>query len=204
MTSRLAKPSSLLGGLVLLTASAGHAADEPVLLVVPPGTAVSAVQKARGAVPASRAAVLVGAAARIPLAGGLDLQAEKTFANAPLSDLVVVLPGDAPGLDEFLAARKATASAILFTGESPVASRLPAGGRALVLTGGLDAVAALATGPVATPPMAPPVDRAAPAPSPAAAPPATANPAAAPASSGAFGRYFASSTPAPTPKPKKD
>ncbi|MGA7991675.1 MAG: hypothetical protein WCC53_09610, partial [Thermoanaerobaculia bacterium] len=156
MTSRLAVPSGLLGGLLLLTASAGHAADEPVLLVVPPGTAVSAVQRARAAVPASRATVLVGAAARIPLAGGLALQAERTFADAPPSDLVVVLPGEAPGLDEFLAARKATASAILFVGESPAAPRLPAGGRALVLTGAFDAVAALAGGPVATPAAAAP------------------------------------------------
>jgi len=204
MTSRLAIPSGLLGCLLLLAAPPAPAADEPVLLVVPPGTAVSTVQKARAAVPASRVAVLVGAAARIPLAGGLDLQAEKTFADAPPSNLVVVLPGNAPGLDEFLAARKTTASAILFAGESPAASRLPAGGRALVLTGGLDAIAALAGGPATTPPLVPPADRATPAPSPAAAPSATAIPAAEPASSGAFGRYFASSTPTPTPKAKKD
>jgi hypothetical protein len=194
MTSRLKVPSGLLAGLLLLTASA-DAADEPVLLVVPPGTAVSAVQKARAAVPTSRATVLVGTAARIPLAGGLALQAEKTFADAPPSDLVVVLPGEAPGLDEFLAARKATASAILFAGESPVASRLPAGGRALVLTGGLDAIAGLAGGSVGA---------AAPADQPTPAPPATATLAATPASSGTFGRYFASSTPTPVPKPKKD
>jgi hypothetical protein len=204
MTPRLAVPSGLLAGLLLLPASSGHAADEAVLVVVPPGTAVSAVQKARAAVPAPRVAILVGAAAGIPLAGGLALQAERTFADAPAADLVVVLPGEAPGLDEFLAARKATASAILFAGESPVASRLPAGGRALVLTGGLDAVASLAGGPTTTPSAAPPATRPAPAPSPALAAPATANPATASASSGTFGRYFASSTPTPAPKAKKD
>lgn len=197
MTSRLAIPPGLLGCLLLLTAPVTRAADELVLLVVPPGTAVSSVQKARAAVPPPRVAVLVGAAARIPLAGGLALQAEKTFVDAPPSDLVVVLPGEAPGLDEFLAARKTTASAILFAGESPVASRLPAGGRALVLTGGLDAVAGLAGGTGMTPAVAP-ADR--PTPSPAA----TAAPTAAPASSGAFGRYFAPSTPTPAPKPKKE
>jgi hypothetical protein len=211
MTSRLAIPSGLLGCLLLLTAPVARAADEPVLLVVPPGTAVSAVQKARAAVPASRVAVLVGAAARIPLAGGLALQAERTFADAPPSDLVVVLPGEAPGLDEFLAARKTTASAILFAGESPAASRLPAGGRALVLTGGLDAVAGLAGGSGATPAVAPqpaagrgqsttapapPADR------PPSAPSAAATPA--PAPSATFGRYFASSTPTPAPTPKKE
>lgn len=196
MTSRLAIPSGFLGCLLLLTAPVTRADDEPVLLVVPPGTAISSVQKARAAVPPPRVAVLVGAAARIPLAGGLALQAEKTFADAPPSDLVVVLPGEAPGLDEFLAARKTTASAILFAGESPVASRLPAG-RALVLTGGLEAAAGLAGGAGTTPAVAP-ADR--PKPSPAA----TAAPTAAPASSGAFDRYFAPSTPAPAPKPKKE
>jgi hypothetical protein len=214
MTSRLAIPSGLLGCLLLLTAPVAPA-DEPVLLVVPPGTAVASVQKARAAVPAPRVAVLVGAAAKIPLAGGLALQAEKTFTDAPPSDLIVVLPGEAPGLDEFLAARKATASAILFAGESPAASRLPAGGRALVLTGGLEAIAGL-VGSVGTTPVvapAPAADRspsaaapAQPADRPPSAPSAAATPAPAPgaATSGTFGRYFASATPTPAPKPKKE
>ncbi len=214
MTSRLAIPSGLLGCLLRLTTPVARA-DEPVLLVVPPGTAVSSVQKARAAVPAPRVAVLVGAAVKIPLAGGLTLQAEKTFADAPTSDLVVVLPGEAPGLDEFLAARQATASAILFAGESSAASRLPTGGRALVLTGDLEAVAGLAGGVGTTPTvapapagdwrvsttaLAPPADR------PPSAPSASTTPAPAPgaATSGTFGRYFASSTPTPTPKPKKE
>lgn len=133
---------------ILIAAAPSRAADAPVLLVVPAGSDVARVEAARASVPRSRALLIVGATERIPLKEGMDLVADRSFSDAPPSDLVVVLAGEAVGAEEFLAARRSTAKAILFLGDSPLVKRLKGDGSrgALILVGGPEAVKALAGG----------------------------------------------------------
>ncbi len=114
-----------LAAAIVLASALSRAADlPPVLLVVPSGSDVARVEAARASLPPSRALLIVGAGERIPLQGGIELVADRSFSEAPASDLVVVLPGEAAGAEEFLAARRSSVRAILFLGDSPLVKRL--------------------------------------------------------------------------------
>jgi hypothetical protein len=177
----------------LLASHPSQAADAPpVLLVVPPGIEVARVEAARAAVPASRALLTVGASERVPLRDGIELLADRGFPDAPQADLVVVLPGEAKGEEEFLLARRATARAILFLGESPLLARLKGDGSrgALVLVGGPEAIRALAGGP--PPAASEPRETARPTATPRPSSPAS-------SSESPARKYFTARTPTPTP-----
>jgi hypothetical protein len=191
----------LLAAAVVLASMPSRAADLlPVLLVVPAGSEVTKVEAARAMLPPSRDLLIVGAAERIPLQGGMELVADRSFSEAPASDLVVVLPGEAAGAEEFLAARRATAKAILFLGDSPLVKRLKKDGSrgALILIGGPEAVRALAAAGTVATPSASETSRpgVAPTPQPTAAVRAAPTPA-----GSAVGRYFSAPTPTPTSVP---
>lgn len=193
--------AALLWAAAAVPAPSSLAAEPPaILLVVPQGSEVARIEAARAAVSASRALLIVGAAERVPLREGVELVADRTFSDAPPSDLVVVLPGEAPGLEEFLAARRRTARVILLLGESPLARRLKGGESrgALILVGGPEAVRAL-TG------VESPAASSSPGEAPRAAPPPPAPPSPREASptpaGGAVSRYFSAPRPTPTPKP---
>jgi hypothetical protein len=117
--------------------SRAEEATAAVLLIVPARADFAKVEVARAAVADAKTSLLVGASSRIPLSGGLVLVPDRTFADAPAADLVVVLAGEAePGLEEFLRSRRAGARAIVFLGDSPLLARLAAGeerGAALLL-----------------------------------------------------------------------
>ena len=111
----------------LIAAVALPAADAPpVLLVVPSGSELAAVEAARSAVPASRALLTIGGSERVRLREGVELVLDRTFSDAPQSDLVVVLPGESAGEEEFLVHHRSTARVILFLGDSPLVKRLNA------------------------------------------------------------------------------
>ncbi len=195
-----------LAGLLALLAVPCRAADaQSVLLVVPAGSEMAQVEAARAAVPPSRTLLVVGGAERIPLREGLELVADRTFVDAPASDLVVVLAGEAPGEQEFLSARRRTARAILFLGDSPLVSRLKGNGSrgALILVGKAESIAPLAgaTG-------APASAMAEPGPSPTPrlpaviATPRPSSPTPRPTPASAVQRYFSARRPTPTPPPQ--
>lgn len=198
-----------LAAAIVLASAPSRAADlPPVLLVVPAGSEVSKVEAARASLPPSRALLIVGAADRIPLQGGMELVADRSFSEAPASDLVVVLPGEAAGAEDFLAARRTSARAILFLGDSPLVKRLKKDGSrgALILIGGPEAVRALAgAATVAAPsaavalPSAPETSRTGAAPT---QQPTVAARVAAPTGS-PVGRYFSAPTPTPAPSPQR-
>jgi len=196
-----------LAAAIVLASALSRAADlPPVLLVVPSGSDVARVEAARASLPPSRALLIVGAGERIPLQGGIELVADRSFSEAPASDLVVVLPGEAAGAEEFLAARRSSVRAILFLGDSPLVKRLKKDGSrgALILIGGPEAVRALAgAGTAATPSAAMPPSSAPETSRTGAAPtpqPTGASRVATPTGS-AVGRYFSAPTPTPTSAP---
>jgi hypothetical protein len=171
-----------------------------VLLVVPPGADLAAIDRARSAVPPSQTAVLASESGRVRMKGGLEIVVDFPFASAPAADLVVLLPGEPGQADEaFLVERKKTARALLLPPGSRLAERLPGGGGgALILVGGPDAIPAALEGiggAVGSAPAAvsPP-------------PTATASPASTPtpraATGRVFDRYFSGSRPTPTPTPR--
>jgi hypothetical protein len=193
--------------LALLAASL-RGEETPVLVVVPPGADFALLQAVRSAIPPTRTALLVGEKARVRVGPSLELQLDRTFVEAPPADVVVVLPGEAPGLAEFLAARREQTAAFLFLGDSALVSRLKADGKgAIVLIGGPEAIAPL----LATLPKSRPGDAAArpatsaptpvssPSPTPTSGPSRAVAPAPSP-SAGTFDRYFSGPTPTPTPR----
>jgi hypothetical protein len=194
--------TALLSACALALAGAVvRAAEEPVVIVVAPGSELSRVEAARAIVDPSGSPLLVGASERISLREGVDAVADATFSEAPASDLIVVLAGEHPAeAEQFLRARKRTARVIFFVGNSPLAGRLKSagGGGALLLVGQLDALRALLDTRAA--PGAAAAD------APAPAPPPTTTPTAAPRERrGVFDSYFSSerakATPSPTPTP---
>jgi hypothetical protein len=197
--------AALLAAPVLTAAVPSRAADAPILLVVPPASELARVEAARASVPSSRALLTVGAAERVPLREGVELVLDRSFSDAPPADLVVVLPGEAAGEEEFLIARRATARVILFLGDSPLVKRLKGDGSrgALVLVGGPEAIKAFAgAGTGAAPPAAVAPSSETPRAIEAATPRPTAAQKAAPSPpEGAVRRYFSAKTPTPTPAP---
>jgi hypothetical protein len=180
------------------------AGEPPVLLVVPPASDVASVEAARAAVPPSRALLTVGATERVALREGVELLLDRSFSEAPPADLVVVLPGEAAGEEEFLIAHRKTARVILFLGDSPLLKRLKGDGSrgALLLVGEPQNIRALAESPAgAVSSAAPEKPRAAA--TPAARPTAPPHSASTP-SEGAVQRYFSAKkpTPAPTSPPR--
>lgn len=178
-----------------------------VLLVVPPGADLAAVDRARSAVPLGETTVLASESGRVRLKGGLEIIVDFPFASAPAADLVVLLPGEPGQADEaFLIERKKTARALLLPTGSRLAERLRgAGGGALILVGGPDAIPAALEGiggvvgsaPAAVPP---PPAAVSPPPTPTSTPASTPTPRA--AAGRVFDRYFSGSRPTPTPTPR--
>jgi hypothetical protein len=190
-----------------------------VLVIVPPGSELAAVERARSAAPTPGRALLVSDSDRVLVKGGFELLLDGSFASAPPADLVVLLPGDVGRAAEaFLLERSRTARAILLPPSSPVAEKIrgQGPGGALVLFGTLDSVAAVldalgagaalggvdaSTRPSSPTPAArprPSEPTAATRPAIATPPPATPTPA---ASGRVFDRYFSSRpTPSPTPR----
>jgi hypothetical protein len=192
--------------VILFTAVPLLAAEAPpVLLVVPPASEVMKVEAARASIPSSRALLTVGAAERVPLREGVELVLDRGFSDAPPSDLVVVLPGEAAGEEEFLAARRKTAKVIFFLGDSPLVKRLKGdvSRGALILVGGPEALRTLAgADPSAVPPAAAPASEKPRAPEPPTPPPAAAGQATPVPAESAVHRYF-SARPTPTPTRSK-
>ena len=190
---------------VLIAAVPVPAADAPpVLLVVPPGSDLAKVEAARTAVPPSRALLTIGPTERVRLREGVELVLDRTFSDAPPSDLVVVLPGEAAGEEAFLVHHRSTARVILFLGDSPLVKRLKGDGSrgALILVGGTEAVRALAGAETGAAPavVAPSSEKARAVP--IATPQPTAAQQAAPTTpESAVQRYFSARTPTPTPPP---
>jgi hypothetical protein len=200
---RLPHIGSLAAALAIAAASSRAAETPPVLLVVPAGAEVSKVEAARSSVPSSRALLTVGATERVALREGIELVVDHSFPEAPSSDLVVVLPGEASGEEEFLAARRKTARVILFLGDSPLLRRLKGDGSrgALLLVGGPEAIPALAGSAMGIAPAAAlspsseaPRGAATATPRPTSARQGTPTPA-----ESAVRRYFSARTPTPTP-----
>jgi hypothetical protein len=199
---------SLVPALVLFGAVSASAQPARVLVVVPPGADLVAIDRARSLVPGPHTTLVVAESERVRVKGGLEMLVDSTLASAPAADLVVLLPGDAGRAEEaFLAERRKTARAILLPPGSPVGDRLKGmGGGALLLVGGPEAIAPVLEGIARSPGAEPPAPR----PAPVAAPtprPAPATPAATPkrpAGGRVFDRYFSSSrtTPTPTPTPR--
>ena len=177
-----------------------------VLLIVPPGAELTAIDRARSAVPPSQAVLLVAESDHVRVKGGLEVVVDLPLASAPTADLVVLLAGE-PGQAEeaFLLERRKTARAVLLPPDSPLVERLKGtGGGALILVGESDAIPAVLEGLGPSAGALPPAPR----PTPAAVPssravPAT--PAATPtraATGRVFDRYFSSSRATPTPTPR--
>jgi hypothetical protein len=221
---RLRLPGTVLSGALLGLVStllalqgAGTTAPVAVLVVVPAGSKLAVVEKARSALRGPRRALLVAESDRVVLDGGFEMLVDRSFARAPEADVLVLLEGE-PGRagEAFLMERRKTAKAILLPRGSPLAERLREGvsGGALIFLGGSESIGPLldalggtgSTGPAV--PAAteatssrptPTVSISTPDPAPAAEhPPArTATPAAA----RVFDRYFSSRpTPSPTPR----
>ena len=190
---------------VLIASVRLRAAEAPtVLLVVPSGSELAAVEAARSAVPASRALLTIGASERVRLREGVELVLDRTFSDAPQSDLVVVLPGESAGEEEFLVHHRSTARVILFLGDSPLVKRLKGDGSrgALILVGGAEAVRALAGAEAGAAPAAVAPSSEKPRAAPTATPRPTAAQQAAPTTTeGAVHRYFSARTPTPTSPP---
>ncbi len=197
-------PPTLLTAAIIIAAVPSFAADAPpVLLVVPPASEMAKVEAARASVPSSRALLTIGATDRVALREGVELLLDRSFSEAPPSDLVVVLPGEAAGEEEFLVARRGTARVILFLGESPLVKRLKGDGSrgALILVGGMEAIKGLAGAEAGAPAVAAPAPerpRAVPVPTPR---PTAAQQAAPTPQEGAVHRYFSARSPTPTSTP---
>jgi hypothetical protein len=196
---------SALASAVLFSTLLASAQAVRVLLIVPPGAELTAIDRARSAVPPSQAALLVAESDHVRLKGGLEVLVDLPLASAPTADLVVLLAGEAGRAEEaFLLERKKTARAVLLPPGSPLAEKLKGtGGGALILVGGSDAISAVLEGIGASAgaeptaprptPVAVPSSRAVPA-TPAATPTRT-------VTGRVFDRYFSSSRPTPTPTP---
>jgi hypothetical protein len=200
---------SLVPALVLFAAVAASAPAAQVLVIVPPGADLVAIERARSKVPAPHTALLVAERERVRVKGGLEMLVDSPFGSAPAADLVVLLPGDAGRAEEaFLAERRRTARAILLPPGSDVGDRLKGtSGGALLFVGGPDSIAAVLEGIAGSPSAEPPPPRAvtAAAPTPRPAPSSPAYPAATPTrrpSGRVFDRYFSSSQTTPTPTPR--
>jgi hypothetical protein len=178
------------------------AGEPPVLLVVPPASEVAAVEAARAAVPSTRALLTVGATERVALRDGMELVLDRSFSEAPPSDLVVVLPGEAAGEEEFLMAHRTTARVILFLGDSPLLKRLKGDGTrgALLLVGGPQNVRALASAASGAPTAAASSEKPRAEAIPTARPTAPRQAVPTPAE-GAVQRYFSAKKPTPAPTP---
>lgn len=202
---------SLVPALVFFGAVAASAPAAQVLVIVPPGADLVAIDRARSKVPAPHTALLVAESERVRVKGGLEMLVDSPFGSAPAAELVVLLPGDAGRAEEaFLAERRRTARAILLPPGSSVGDRLKGtSGGALLFVGGPDSIAAVLEGIAGSPSAEPAPPRAVPvaAPTPRPAPASPAPPASTPTrtpSGRVFDRYFSSSqtTPTPTPTPR--
>src|ERR1700693_5889887 len=202
---RLLRRAQIPGVIVLTVGPLLAAEAPPVLLIVPPASEVMKVEAARASIPPPRALLTVGAAERVPLREGVELVLDRGFSDAPPSDLVVVLPGEAAGEEEFLVARRKTAKVILFLGDSPLVKRLKGdvSRGALILVGGPAALGTLevadpsAVLPAAAPASEKPRSLETPTPLPAAARQATPVP-----DDSAVRRYFSGRPPPPrAPQP---
>jgi hypothetical protein len=199
---------SLVPALVLFGAVSASAPAAQVLVIVPPGADLVAIDHARSGVPAPHSVLLVAESERVRVKGGLEMLVDSPFGSAPAAELVVLLPGDTGRAEEvFLAERRRTARAILLPPGSAVGDRLRGtSGGALLFVGGPDSITAVLEGIAGSPSAEPPPPRAAtlaaPTPRPTPAPPA-ATPTR-PPSGRVFDRYFSSSqtTPTPTPTPR--
>ena len=195
----LALAPAVLSSLLFGSPPAGR-----VLLVVPPGAELAAIDRARSAVPPPQTPLLAAESSRVRLKGGLEIVVDFPFASAPAADLVVLLPGEPGPADEaFLLERRKTARAVLLPPGSRLAERLAGTeGGALVLVGGPDAIPAVLEGIGAAAggaaPAAPPPPTAEP-PSRAASPTPASTPTRGPAGR-VFDRYFSGSRPTPTPR----
>jgi hypothetical protein len=199
---------SLVPALVLFGAVSASAPAAQVLVIVPPGADLIAIDHARSGVPAPHSVLLVAESERVRVKGGLEMLVDSPFGSAPAAELVVLLPGDTGRAEEvFLGERRKTARAILLPPGSAVGDRLKGtSGGALLFLGGPDSITAVLAGIAgslgAEPPPPRPATLAAPTPTPTPAPP-PATPTR-PPSGRVFDRYFSSSqtTPTPTPTPR--
>ena len=186
-------------------------------MIVPPGSKLAVVEKARSALRGPRRALLVAESDRVVLEGGFEMLVDRPYARAPEAEVLVLLEGE-PGRagESFLLERRKSAKAILLPRDSPLAEKLreAGSGGALILLGGSESIGPLlealggstpsgSVNPVEVDreaPRATPTARASSAPVPVAAgsvPAKTATPAAA----RVFDRYFSSRpTPSPTPR----
>lgn len=204
LRSRLLRTASFAAAVLIAAVPVPAAETSPVLLVVPPGSDLAKVEAAHAAVPPSRTLLTIGPTERVPLREGVELVLDRTFSDAPPSDLVVVLPGEAAGEEAFLVHHRSTARAILFLGDSPLVKRLKGDGSrgALILVGGTEAVRALAGAETGAAPAAAAPSSEKPRAVPTATPRPTAAQQAAPTTpESAVQRYFSARTPTPTPPP---
>lgn len=190
-----------------------------VLVVVPAGSKLAAVEKARSALRSPGSALLVAESDRVVLDGGFEMLVDRTYARAPEAELLVLLEGE-PGRagESFLMERRKTAKAILLPRGSPLGEKLRGGesGGALILLGGSESIGPLldalggggstaravpaATGAASAQPT-PAVSISTPVPAPAPAAEAPPPKRATPAAGRVFDRYFSSRpTPSPTPR----
>ena len=211
-------PLALFSTLLALQ-GAGTASPAAVLVVVPAGSKLAVVEKARSALRGPRRALLVAESDRVVLDGGFEMLVDRPYARAPEAEVLVLLEGE-PGraAESFLMERRKTAKAILLPRGSPLAEKLREGGSggALILLGGSESIGPLldalggsgstrSAGPAATEaapaPSTPAVPISTPVPAPtlaAEAPPANTP---TPAAGRVFDRYFSSRpTPSPTPR----
>jgi hypothetical protein len=203
---------------VLALQGAGPPPARPVLVIVPPGSKLAAVERVRSAVRAPRHALLVADSDRVVLEGGFEMLVDRPFARAPEAEVLVLVEGE-PGRAEeaFLVERRKTAKAILLPRGSPLAEKLREGGSggALILLGGSESIAPLldalaeSGSPRAGIPAASETAAAGPAPATNFSPPAAAAAVespqartATPVATRVFDRYFSSSRPTPTPTPR--
>jgi hypothetical protein len=208
-----------LGLLSTLLALQGTASPAAVLVVVPAGSKLAVVEKARSALRGPRRALLVAESDRVVLEGGFEMLVDRPYARAPEAEVLVLLEGE-PGRagESFLMERRKTAKAILLPRSSPLAEKLREGGSggALILLGGSESIAPLldalggsgSSGPAVptateatSPRPTPAVSISTPVPAPALAaenPPAKT---ATTPTARVFDRYFSSRpTPSPTPR----
>jgi hypothetical protein len=184
-----------------------------VLVIVPAGSELASVEAARSAVRAPTRALLVAESDRVRLKGGFEMLVDRSFGNAPVAELIVLVSGDAGRAEEaFLTDRRRTARAIVLPSGSPIAERVrgEGSGNALILVGGVDSIAAVLAALGAPAPADATRAHGSPAPAETSPAPPRSTPSAArpsmtptPGSAGrVFDRYFSSSPPTPTPSPR--
>jgi hypothetical protein len=183
-----------------------------VLVIVPAGSELASVEAARSAVRAPTRALLVAESDRVRLKGGFEMLVDRSFGNAPVAELIVLVSGDAGRAEEaFLTDRRRTARAIVLPSGSPIAERVrgEGSGNALILVGGVDSIGAVLAAlgsrvsaqTIRAPESPVPAESTpTPRPSPSAARPSTTP---TPGAAGrVFDRYFSSSPPTPTSSPR--